>query len=609
MPARIEPTFAGGRAPGGSHAHLFREKAKLGDAKGTSRRILGYLSGRRSTLAAVFLCAAATTLISIAGTRLNGWTVDRFIGTGDIRGLGLICLVMLGTYLVQVVSTYFQNALMISAAQRTSAEIRRDLFANVQALPLRYFDTHASGDLMSRLTNDVDNINTMLSQGVVQIFSGVVNIAGMLAAMLLLSPVLTLVALAMTPLMFACSRLIARRTMPFFVAQQRELGRLNGFIEEAISGQKVIALFSREGSAGSEFSDINEQYVQSSVKAQGLSGLMGPLNNLVNNMTYLTLAVCGGLLIIKGGAMTVGIVFSFLLYMRNFTRPINEILNLFGVLQSALASGERIFEVMDAEKERDDASARDIQDIAGDIRFEGVGFAYLSGKPVLVDADLRAEPGQTVAIVGPTGAGKTTIINLLSKFYGLDSGRILVDGKDIRSITARSLRSHVSVVLQEPFLFSGTVRENIRYGRLAATDTEVEEAARQARAEGFILQLPQGYDTVLADNGGELSQGQRQLLSIARAILAQASILILDEATSSIDTRTELLIQEALLGLMKGRTSFVIAHRLSTIRNADRIVVIKGGRVMESGTHDELIDAGGYYAELYHSQFRTGMAL
>jgi ATP-binding cassette subfamily B protein len=599
-----------GRPGGGApHSHFFRQTEKPRDATGTIKRILGYLGRKKATLVVVFACALVSTLITITGTRLNGFTLDKFVRTGDVKGLAFICLVLLGMYSVNVVSTWAQNALMVAVAQKTSADIRRDLFVNIQRLPLGYFDTHASGDLMSRLTNDVDNVNTMLAQGVVQLFAGIIMISGMLVAMLILSPLLTLIAVATTPLMFLTTKIIVKATQSWFMSQQRELGQLNGFIEEMISGQKTVSLFSREKSVEEDFGKINRRYVESSIKAQGYSGVMGPLNNCINNLTYLVISVFGGILILKGSAMTVGIVFTFILYMRNFTRPINDILNLFNTIQSALAGGERVFEVIDAEKERDADGARDIADIAGYVNMEQVRFSYIAGKEVLKGMDIVARQGETVAIVGPTGAGKTTIINLLTKFYDFDGGRILIDGRDIREISARSLRRTISIVLQDPFLFSGTVRENIRYGRLAASDTDVEKAAGQARAHDFIMQLPNGYDTVLSDNGSNLSQGQRQLLSIARAIIAKSSILILDEATSSIDTRTEILIQEALLELMKGKTCFVIAHRLSTIRNANSIVVINDGRAVESGTHDGLIAKNGFYANLYNSQFATGMAL
>ena len=603
------PSQFTGRPTNDQHAHLFHQQVSLQDSRGTIRRILSYLGGKQTALLLVFLCAAVSTLISIIGTRLNGYTVDNYISSGDVRGLGSICLVMLGMYAVNVFSTYGQNVLMIAAAQKTAADIRRDLFANLQKLPLAYYDSHSSGDLMSRLTNDVDNINLALSQGVVQLFSGIVSILGMLIAMLLLSPLLTLIAIATVPFMFIGTRLIARKTQPYFDAQQLELGKLNGFIEETVSGQKVVKLFSHEQNAERDFSQINQRLTKSAGLAQGLSGIMGPLSNVINNFTFLVITVCGGIFIIKGMDMTVGMVFTFLLYMRGFTRPINDILNLFNTLQAALAGAERVFEVIDEPKEYDQPEAVDISGISGDISIEHVEFSYIPGKPVLKDAVLGAEMGQTVAIVGPTGAGKTTIINLLTKFYDFESGRILIDGREIHDITAKSLRRSISIVLQDPFLFCESVRENIRYGRLDASDAEVEEAAAQARAHDFIMQLPQGYDTILADNGGDLSQGQRQLLSIARAILARSSVLILDEATSSIDTRTEVLIQSALLALMRGKTSFVIAHRLSTIKNADKIVVISDGRVVETGTHPELIARNGFYAGIYNRQFKTGMAL
>lgn len=604
-----QPNFTG-RPAGGPHAHLYHEKVEIRDVKGTLRRILHYLMEKTHVLILCFLCALVTTVITIIGTRLNGYTVDNFITKGNLTGLAQICLVMIGIYLVSVFSTYAQNILMVRVAQRTSAVIRRELFKSLQRLPLKYFDTHSSGDLMSRLTNDVDNINQTLSQSVVQLFAGIISVVGMLIAMLLLSPLMTVVAIVTTPAMFYTTKFIAKHTQQYFVTQQRELGNLNGYIEEMVSGQKVVKIFSKEQQVEQNFSQINERLVKSSIRAQAISGVMGPTNNIINNLTYMIISVVGGIFVINHIAgITIGAVFAFLLYMRNFTRPINDILNLFTTIQSALAGAERVFEVMDEPVEADLPESRDLDEIKGDVSVEHVDFSYIPGKQVLSDATITAEKGQTVAIVGPTGAGKTTIINLLTKFYDIDGGRILIDGKNISEITRKSLRGSISMVLQDTFLFSDTVRENIRYGRLSATDEEVETAAMQAHAHDFILQLPQGYDTVLSDNGSNLSQGQRQLLSIARAIIARSSVLILDEATSSIDTRTEMIIQKALLTLMEGKTSFVIAHRLSTIRNADKIVVIDGGRVVETGKHDELIAQNGFYANLYNSQFKTGMAL
>jgi ATP-binding cassette subfamily B protein len=462
---------------------------------------------------------------------------------------------------------------------------------------------------MSRLTNDVDNINMTLSQNITQLFSGVINILGMLIAMIVLSPILTVIGILTTPLMFLMTKIIVNKTQPFFVAQQKELGNLNGYIEEMVSGQKAVLLFSKEEHVKNEFSKINKRLTKSAIFAQGLSGIMGPINNFVNNLTYLVVAVSGGYLILHGFDISVGIVFTFILYMRNFTRPINEILNIFNSIQSALAGAERIFEVMDESPEKDIEGAKEVGIIEGEVKLKDVYFSYIKEKPILKGVTLKANRGETVAIVGPTGSGKTTIINLLNKFYDIDSGEIIIDGKNIQAIKRESLRKTISIVLQDTFLFSDTVRENIRYGRITASDEEVEEAAKMANADLFIKQLPDGYDTVLADNGSNLSQGQRQLLAIARAVLANSSILILDEATSSIDTRTEVHIQEAMLKLMEGKTTFVIAHRLSTIRNADKIVVVKDGEIIESGHHDELINREGFYYNLYNSQFKTGMSI
>jgi ABC-type multidrug transport system, ATPase and permease components len=608
VPEERRPEFPG-RIGGNPHDRYFKEKAKLSDPKGTALRIAGYLGGRKRAIALACLCALASAAVAIAGTRMSGYAVDAFIKAGDLAGLATLCLVLGGMYALGALATFAQNRIMIRVAQRSSGDMRRELFDKLQRLPLRYFDARPSGDLMSRLTNDVDNVSMMLAQGVTQLFSGIVSVVGMLVAMLILSPLLTVIGLALVPLMILGPRRVAIATQPSFVEQQKELGKLNAYIEESISGQRTLSLFGQEERARAEFAAINERYVRCSTRAQGLSGTMGPINNAVNNLCYLIISVCGALLVISGGGMTVGVVFSFLLYMRGFTRPINDVLNLFSTLQSALAGAERVFEVIDEEPEADEPGAEAAGELAGEVAIRCVHFEYEAGKPVLEDADISARAGQTVAIAGPTGAGKTTIMNLLPRFYDFGSGSIEIDGKDIRSLTRASLRSRIAMVLQEPFLFSASVRENIRYGRLSASDTEVEEASRKARAHDFIMQLPEGYDTVLSDNGGNLSLGQRQLLSIARAIVARSSILILDEATSSIDTRTELVIQSALLELMKGKTSFVIAHRLSTIRKADKIVVIDGGRVVESGTHDELIAARGIYAGLFESQYSTGMPL
>ena len=596
--------------PGAGPYQLHRKKAeKIKDIKGTIKRLLGYLIEKKFNIFIVFVLCFITTLISILGTRLNGYTIDKFIKTGDIKGLAFICMILVLMYLVNIFSTYYQNSVMIKISQKVSAKIRGELFTALQSLPLKYFDNNSSGDLMSRLTNDVDNINTTLSQSVTQLFSGIINIIGMFIAMILLSPILTLIGIITIPLTFITTKTLAKKTQGFFVKQQKELGNLNGYIEEMVSGQKVVLLFSEEERVKEEFSEINERLTKSAIIAQGVSSFMGPINNFINNISYLIISVTGGYLILKGYALTVGIVFSFLLYMRNFTRPINEIMNLFNTIQSALAGAERVFEVIDEEKEKDKKDAVDIDNIEGHVELKDVTFSYTNGKEILKNVSLEAKKGEVIAIVGPTGAGKTTIVNLLTKFYNIDSGQILIDGRNIDEITRESLRKTVAMVLQDTYLFSETVSENIRYGRLSASNEEVIEAAKIADAHHFIKQLPQGYNTVLSDNGSNLSQGQRQLLAIARAVLSNASILILDEATSSIDTRTEVLIQNAMLKLMKGKTTFVIAHRLSTIKNADKILALKDGKIIESGTHDELLAKDGFYANLYNSQFKKGIEI
>lgn len=598
-----------GRGPRGMMEH-----AKAKDAKGTFKRLLKYISEHIGRIVLISILCAVSALISILITRLAGIAVDDYIAVGDMPGLARLVGVSLLLYAVTMVCSYFQNTNMIYVAQKTSFKLRKDLFDCLCELPLKYFDTHSSGDIMSRLTNDVDNVSNTLSQSVTQLFSGVINVVGTLVAMIMLSPLLTLISMLTMPLMFLVTRIIARFSRRFFREQQKNLGTINGYIEEMVSGQKVIKLFSREEENKRDFAGLNANLRRSGTKAEVVAGVMGPFMNMISNITYLIVAVAGGWLAIRsanglGGTVTIGIVFSFLLYMKNFARPLSEIANLFNTIQSALAGAERVFQVMDEQPEKDDAGAKDVQDVEGNIDMEDVTFSYVPGKPVLKHATITAHKGEQVAIVGPTGAGKTTIISLLTRFYDKDSGSILIDGTPIEEITRNSLRRRVGMVLQDTYLFSETVRENIRYGRLDATDEEVEQAARMANAHSFIIHLPQGYDTVLADNAGNISQGQRQLIAIARAILADPDLLILDEATSSIDTRTEIKIQDAMLKLMEGRTSFIIAHRLSTIRNADKILVINAGEVVEQGTHDELLAADGFYAKLYNIQFKTGMAI
>ena len=597
----------GGRPGGGPP--MPHEKVSLKNAKGTLKRLLRYMKSYKLQLIAAFILSAIVSVITIITTRLNGVAIDECIASFDLKSLGILCIVILALHLVSALSTYFIHSNMIKVSQNTSATIRRDLFAVLQKLPLKYFDNTSSGDIMSRLTNDVDNINITLSQSVAQLLSGVINILGTLIAMLLLSPVLTLVSLITIPVMLVITRSVMRFTSKYFRKQQKELGEINGFVEEIVSGQKAIILFGREENVKKRFSVINKRLRVSGQVAQALSGVMGPIMNLINNITYLIVAVVGGYMILTNWGITPGIVFSFLQYTKNFSRPINEIANLLNTMQSALAGAERVFEVMDEEQETDVANAVDLGHPEGNISLNNVTFSYVPGKPVLKNATFDAVPGQTVAIVGPTGAGKTTIISLLSRFYDIDSGSITIDGKSIYDLTRDSLRGSIGMVLQDTYLFSESVLDNIKYGRPTATTDEVIEAAKKAGAHSFINQLESGYETVLSDNGQDLSQGQRQLIAIARAMLSKPPVLILDEATSSIDTRTELKIQQALNVLMEGRTNFVIAHRLSTIKNADVILVIDNGEIVERGSHDELIQKDGFYANLYNSQFRSGLAI
>ncbi len=607
------PSLHSGRGPMGPGARIGREKVKLKDPKITIRRLLGYLKANQKTLVIIFLFCIITACISIFGTRMNGYIVDNFIQTGDILGLARICLIMAVVYLVGVLSTYFQNRWMIRIAQKVSMKIRDDLFKHVQKLSIPYFDSNSGGDLMSRLTNDVDNINIMLSQNITQLFSGVVVIVGMFVAMLLLCPPLLLVSMITLPLMFLQTKVVVKKAQPHFVARQKELGAMNGYIEEHISGQKATILFGREDQVKADFATINERLRRSSIQAQKFSSLMGPTNNLINNLSYFVVTVFGAIFLLNGMDLSIGDIFTFVLYMRGFIQPINQILNTFNTIQSALAGAERVFEVIDENVEEDETiqTTNEISQtnkVEGSIQFDRVDFSYEPEKPILRKIDMHVKKGETIAIVGPTGSGKTTIVNLLTRFYDIDGGAIILDGTSLLKYQKQNLRQNIAMVLQDTFLFSESVRQNIRYGRLDATDKEIEEAAKIANAHHFIMQLPDGYDTVLSDNGDNLSHGQRQLLAIARAVLSRASILILDEATSSIDTRTEIHIQEAMLELMKGKTTFIIAHRLSTIRKADQILVLENGQIMESGTHDELMQRNGAYASLCKTQYQ-GIAI
>lgn len=586
---------------GGGRHKFMQSGAKARDFKGTFKRLWDFLRKQKRQLFVVFLMVAASSALSLAGPYLIGRGIDAMAGgRGGVDFLHLRRIVMglLAIYGVSALLTWLQTYTMAAISQNTVRELREKLFSKVQTLPLSFFDTRPHGELMSRLTNDVENINNTLNQSITQFFSSLITVIGSLLMMLLLSPILTILSLVSIPLGIFLTAKIAGRTRNYFSAQQSKLGELNGFIEETISGQRVVKAFAREEKTIDHFNQVNNHLRDVGIRAQIFSGLIPPLMLVINNLSFALVAGAGGWLAVKG-ALTVGVIASFLNYSRQFARPINEIANQFNLIQSALAGAERVFEIMDQQPEvKDLPEAYRPRKIAGEVEFRNVSFSYQRDVPVLKNINLVAKPGQRIALVGPTGAGKTTIINLLTRFYEVDEGVILIAGREIKTISKDSLRSSLGIVLQDAYLFSDTVRENIRYGNLDATDSQVEKAARLANADGFIQRLPHGYDTVLAEDGGNLSQGQRQLLTIARAILADPAILVLDEATSSVDTRTEMHIQEAMEKLMHGRTSFVIAHRLSTIRDADEILVINRGGIVERGTHAQLLAAKGFYYTL-----------
>ena len=532
-----------------------------------------------------------------------------YVSTGEASArLTELLLKLGGLYLAGTLLSLFQQLMLVRVAQHTVRVIRTDLFDKLQELPLRYFDSTPHGQLMSRLTNDVDNVSSMLSNSITQILSAVITLVMCLYMMLRLSWQLTLVSCITIPVSLLIARTVTKRTRKLFKEQQACLGELNGIVEETVSGARVVKVFCREENVIHDFDEANEELTKAGVTASILSSAMGPLMNVVHNFAYALMSGIGGFLVVSGSVGSIGMIQSFLQYSRQFANPFNQIANLVTSIQSALAGAERVFEVMDVEPEPADAPNADpLAHPQGHVEFRNVTFGYDPARPILKNVSFEAKPGQTIALVGPTGAGKTTVVNLLMRFYDIDSGDIFIDGINIRDIQRRPLRLSLGMVLQDVYLFAGTIRANIAYGRPDATDEQIHRAAKLANCEEFIERLPQGYDTELAEAGANLSQGQRQLLSIARAILADPSVLILDEATSSVDTRTEMHIQQAMLTLMKGRTSFVIAHRLSTIRGADQILVINGGEIIERGTHEQLLAADGFYANLLKSQYRSGL--
>ena len=596
-----------GRGPGRGHGGPGRSMGPGGkpkNSKQTVKRLLKYLEQDRLMLVIAFVCVIANTLTGLAGSYMLRPLINTYIvPTDGIKGSvsGLVGgLAVLGIiYLIGVAANYLQARIMLTVAQGSLMKIRTDLFAKLQDLPVKFYDRNANGDLMSRFTNDVDTIGMMLSNTLVQLFAGILSIIGTFALMLYTNVLLTVITIVMLPLMMRAAGFVAGKSRKYFSAQQAALGAMNGYIEETITGQKVVKVFCHEEIAEEEFDILNKDLRNKQIKAQFLGGLMGPVMGNLSQVNYALTACVGGILCVLKG-FDVGGLTVFLNFSRQFSRPINEISMQVSNIFSALAGAERVFAVMDAEPETpDDADAVSMEGMKGHVTLEHVTFGYDPDKIILKDISLYAKPGQKIAFVGSTGAGKTTITNLINRFYDIQGGAITIDGVDIRHIKRDELRKNIAMVLQDTHLFTGTVMENIRYGRLDATDEEVIEAAKTASAHSFIMRLPKGYDTVLESDGANLSQGQRQLLNIARAAVSKAPILILDEATSSVDTRTEKHIERGMDQLMEDRTTFVIAHRLSTVRDANVIIVLEQGEIIERGSHEELLQMNGRYYELY----------
>ncbi|MGQ9632405.1 MAG: ABC transporter ATP-binding protein [bacterium] len=599
------------------------EKPK--DFKGTLRRlVIQYLKPRAVQISIVFLFAILSTVFNIFGPKIMGKATtklfDGFVAkyiavvmkkpvpSIDFQYIGKIILILIVLYAISALFSYIQQYQMASISQKTVFDMRRDLNDKLSRLPLKFFDSRTHGEIMSRVTNDIDSISATLQQSLTQLITSICTIVGVFIMMLTISPQLTLITIVTLPLSFLVTANIAKFSQKNFAAQQKVLGELNSHVEEMYTGHKIVKAFGRESRSIQKFNEINRRLYNASWKAQFVSGIIFPMMNFINNIGYVLVCVIGGIMTAKK-MIELGDVQAFIQYSRQFTHPIAQTANIANILQTTIASAERVFEILDETEEiPDKIDAKVIKSCKGEVRFQNVKFGYKEGVTLMEDMNIDVKQGQTIAIVGPTGAGKTTLVNLLMRFYEINGGKITVDGIDIRDLKRGELRTLFGMVLQDTWLFKGTIKENIAYGREGATDEEIIRASKAAHADHFIRALPDGYNTVLNEEASNISQGEKQLLTIARAILANPAILILDEATSNVDTRTEVYIQKAMKELMRGRTCFVIAHRLSTIRDAELILVMNNGAIIEMGNHKELLAKGGFYADLYNSQFAGAYA-
>ena len=597
-----------GHGPGGRM--MPGEKPK--NLKGTLAKLIAFMGRFKAAIVVVLVFAVGSTIFNIVGpkvlstatTELFNGIVAKIDGSGgiDFDAIARILVFTLGLYLLSAACSFVQGWIMSSVSQRTCYQLRGAIADKIDRMPMGYFERTSVGDTLSRITNDVDTLGQSLNQGVTQLITSVTTIVGVLIMMLSINPLMTLITVVILPVSIVLIMVVVKRSQKYFVAQQRTLGKINGIVEETFSGHAIVKAFNREDGTVDRFNETNAKLYGSAWKSQFFSGLMQPIMTFVGNLGYVAVAIAGSFLAVQG-VITVGDIQAFIQYVKNFTQPITQLTQVSNVLQQMAAAAERIFEFLDAPEEEPDHATARTADVECNVQFDHVRFGYDPEKPVIKDFSAQVSEGQTVALVGPTGAGKTTMVKLLMRFYDVQSGCIKIGGTDIRDFARDDLRSLFGMVLQDTWLFHGTIRDNIRYGKLDATDEEVEAAAKAAYGNHFIQTLPQGYDTEINEDASNISQGQRQLLTIARAILADRRMLILDEATSSVDTRTEERIQKAMDNLMAGRTSFVIAHRLSTIKSADLILVIRDGDIVEQGTHEELLALGGFYAELYNSQF------